>query len=322
MSPTPTAVAHQRQQARASEAAARAAGRAWSRLDPDDIRGSWRVQLAVVIAAVSGGQLAVAQAAEPWLTRLLGDEAAPAEGNRLSARSLVGATVDGRPLAIPLMGPMLHVLGAIGRGATIAAAFSAGRALLDLTVRTLVADTGRAADTVGMITRPTVTSYIRVVEGGACDRCLILAGREYGISTGFLRHPRCQCGMEPRTREHRPAAQDPRAVFDRMTPQQQASRFGRDAADAIRHGADIAQVVNARRGMSAAGTTPEGTTRRGGWFRQEFQRLKDAGIVPATQTSRGYRLPTQRLTPAEIYRRATTREQAVALLRQYGYLTA
>ncbi|MEV1006121.1 hypothetical protein [Streptomyces sp. NPDC049881] len=322
MSPTPLAAAHQRQQERAAAAAARAAGRSWARLNPDDIRGSWRVQLAAVVAAVSGAQLAVAQSSEPWLTQLLGAEEAPPDGEQLDPRAMAGITVDGRPLTVPLMGPMLTVLSALGQGATMVRAFAVGRALLDLTVRTLVADTGRAADTVGMIARPAVTSYIRVVEGGACDRCLILAGREYGISTGFARHPRCQCGMEPRTRTHRPAAQDPRTLFDRMTPEQQAKRFGRDAADAIRQGADIAQVVNARRGMTAAGTTPEGTTRRGGYFRQEFERLKQAGVVPAGTTSRGYRLPTQRLTPAEIYRRATTRQQAVSLLRQYGYLTA
>lgn len=320
MSPSPAAVAHQERLLRLAAAAARAAGRAWGQVDRNDIRGSWRAQLAAVVVTVAAAQLAVAEQTEPYLVRLLGRDAAPAEGDRINPRALSGVTVDGRPLAPVLAGPMFVALAAIARGVQERQALAAGSAALDLTVRTTVADTARAADTVGMVTRPAVTSYIRVVESGACDRCLILAGREYGVSTGFLRHPRCQCGMEPVTREHRPTPQDPRAVFDRMSPEQQAKRFGKAGAAAIRDGADLAQVVNARRGMQPAGATTEGTTRRGAFFHLEFQRLKDEGQVPADATGRGFRLPTARLTPTEIYRRAETREQAIEGLRRYGYL--
>lgn len=328
MSPSPAAVDHQRHGARLADLSARAAARAWAAIDPADIRGSWRAQLAALVVTLAGAQLAAAQSTEPYLLRLLGPGVAPPAADRLDPRALAGVTVDGRPLAPLLDSPVLRVLALIGRGVPLSVAFAAGRLLLDLTVRTVIADTARAADQVGMGTRPAVTSYIRVVSGGACSRCLVLAGAQYGISSGFARHPRCACGMEPVTRDHRPQAQDPRRLFDAMSPEQQRRRFGEAGADAIREGADIGQVVNARRGMESAGAyrrrltaeTTEGTTRRGIYFRREFARLQAEGAIPAGRSPRGVRLSSPRLTPEEIYRRATSRTHAVELLHRYGYL--
>jgi hypothetical protein len=328
VSPTELAVTHQRQRERLATAAAKAAGQAWRRIDADDIRGSWQEHLTTALAAVTGAQLGAAQTTEPWLIQLLGRDVQPPEADRLAPQALAGTTLDGRPLASALLFPAITALTAIGNGVPLLRALAGGAALLDLTVRTLITDTGRAADQVGMITRPAVTSYIRVVSSGACSRCTVLAGREYGISSGFLRHPRCACGMEPITRQHRPAPQSPEAIFDAMSPAQRQKRFGEDGTKAIEDGADVGQVVNARRGMSSAGayrrkltaTTSEGTTRRGVHFRREFQRLQDAGDIPRSATSRGRRLQSPRLTPEEIYRTARSREQAIEMLRLHSYL--
>ncbi|THA31785.1 hypothetical protein E6R18_15755 [Streptomyces sp. A1277] len=302
------AQAHALSRIRLALAAARAAQGAWRGIDRDSLANSWAVALGPVVAAVAGAQLAAAQGTEPWLLRLLGRDPDQAESDRLDPLSLAGITGDGTPLVQALQVPMWTTLRLVGEGMPIVHAMARGQALLNLMVRTAVADAGRAADQVAMVARPAVTSYIRVVEAGACSRCIILAGREYGHSTGFLRHPRCHCGMEPVTDEHRPEAQDPQKVYDGMSDKQRRAAFGEAAAKAISEGADIGMVVNARRGMATAAAfgrtvqaTTESTTKRG----------------LAHKASRG-RGP--RLMPEEIFRQADNREHAVRLLRRYGYL--
>lgn len=92
---------------------------------------------------------------------------------------------------------------------------------------------------------------------------------------------------------------DPMAAFEA----DQIRGLSRAEQHAIRDGADINQVINARRGMYTAGhlrLTREGTTRR--------------GIAGARLQG------TARLMPEQIYREARSRDDAVRLLRQHGYL--
>lgn len=75
--------------------------------------------------------------------------------------------------------------------------------------------------------------------------------------------------------------------------------------EALDNGADISQVVNARRGTYVAGGkryTREGTTRRG----FAGNRLGSSRIA--------------RLTPEQLFADATSREDAIRLLRQHGYI--
>lgn len=302
------AVAHATARIRLATAAARAAGSAWRQVERDNPVPSWVGLLGPVIAAVSGAQLAAGQSTEPWLLRLLGQDPDQAASDRLNPLSLAGITGDGTPLVQALQVPMWTTMRLLGQGVPIVQAMASGNALLSLMVRTAVADAGRAADQVGMVTRPAVTSYIRVVEAGACSRCIVLAGREYGTSSGFARHPRCHCGMEPVTREHRPKAQDPQRVYDDMSATQRKAAFGEAAVKAIDQGADIGMVVNARRGMATATVfgrqvqaTTESTTKRG---------------LAAKTTPKN----APRLMPEEIFRQADDRAHALRLLRLYGYL--
>lgn len=327
MSPSPVAEKHNEARLKAAAAASRAARRLWLQVDGGQLRVSWLGLLAGVLAVVTGAQTAAAQQSESWLEELLGPDPDRPEADRLDPLSLVGVDGSGRPLDGVLMAPMWSALRLVTAGAPLVQALARGQLLLDAIVRTAVADTGRAADLVAMVSRPAVTSYIRVVEAGACSRCLVLAGREYGVSTGFQRHPRCHCGMEPVTRTHRPRPQDPKAVFEGMSAEQRRRVFGKAGAEAIAQGADIAAVVNARRGMATATvagrrlpTTPEGTV-RGEFRRREFQRLKAEGAIPRNRSIRGFRPGRQRLMPEEIFRLARgDRARAVRLLREHGYL--
>lgn len=326
MSPSPAADRHVEDRLRLAAAASRATRAMWAQTDRDNLLSSWTRLLAGVLAVVSASQLTAARSSEPWLEQLLGDDPDRPQSDRLDPASLAGVDGTGRPLAGVLMAPVWSALRLVTAGAPVVQAMARGQLLLDAIVRTAIADTGRAADSVAMISRPAVTSYIRVVEGGACSRCLVLAGREYGVSTAFARHPRCHCGMEPVTRAHRPTPQNPKTVFEQMSQAQRKRTFGEAGAQAIAAGADLAQVVNARRGMTSATVegqrlraTAEGTA-RGEFRRQEFRRLQGEGAIPAGQSIRGFRPERARLMPEEIFRIADDRAHAVRLLRLHGYL--
>lgn len=306
--------------ARLTEATGRAAREVWRQVDRDHIYLSWLGLLARLVAIVSGGQLAAARGAEPWLDELLGEDPDRPPSERLVPGALAGVDGGGRPLADVLMAPMWATLRLVTQGRPVAQAMAHGQALLDVVVQTAVADAGRAADQAAMVSRPAVTSYVRVVEGGACSRCVILGGIESSVSRAFQRHPKCKCSMDPVTADHRPTAASPKAVFDAMSPEQRRKTFGQAGAKAIEDGADIAQVVNARRGITSATVfgrkvqaTSEGITSRG----FAGQRLKNLKKVQGQR----YRVSqTPRLMPEEIYRIADDREHAVRLLTRHGFI--
>jgi hypothetical protein len=218
---------------------------------------------------------------------------------RIHAQAFAGVASDGRALDGLLQQPAIKTLKAIKEGAEVRRAMSVGLLDLDMIVRTQVADAGRAADGVAITARPAITGYVRMVVGGACSRCLILAGRRYGWNAGFLRHPRCDCRHIPAAEDADDVRTNPRKAFDELSAAEQDRVFTKAGAQAIREGADMNRVVNARRGMyTAAGKrmTTEATTRRG--------------------------VGRARLMPEQIYLEADgNRDEAIRLLRVHGYIT-
>jgi hypothetical protein len=115
-----------------------------------------------------------------------------------------------------------------------------------------------------------------------------------------------------------------------MTKAEQDKVFTKAGAQAIRDGADINQVVNARSGMSAAGTTKTGVNADGQII--NINRRTLTGPTTTTGTTRrslaGQRLgavrggpPVKRLTPERIYEVAgEDRDEALRLLHENGYL--
>ncbi|MFD5297213.1 hypothetical protein ACFWJU_18640 [Streptomyces mutabilis] len=339
MSVPPAAQDHQQQRAAQAAMTAAAVRQVWSTVDPDNLEQSWLARAALVAELIRRGQLTAASTAEPWLTTEVG----PGEGS-VDPVAAVEATGD---LQVPLLYPMLIALNRLRRGFTTAMSILSGAYFLEMVTRTLVADAGRIADMAGMIARPRVVSYVRVVELPACARCIILAGREYSFSEGFLRHPRCDCTIAPRRPGDTWELAGPKQLFNEMTAAQQRKAFGAAAVDAIGEGADIAQVVNARRGMDTVTAygrkvqaTREGVTRRGIAGARLITGDPTALIVPRssegdmrvvseftrrTRTGRqqlvrlrGAKAP--RLMPEEIYRQADDREHAIRLLKRNGYI--
>ncbi|MFD8494257.1 hypothetical protein [Amycolatopsis sp. NPDC059657] len=199
-------------------------------------------------------------------------------------------------------------------------AHALGLARLLRYVATETADAGRLASTAAAIVEPEIAGYERIVHLPACGRCIQLAGRVYRYSTGFERHPQCECGMKAITREQwRTIRRDnnPRALFDRMTPAQQDKAFGKGDAAAIRAGADISRVVNARRkgAVYTAGGheyTHEATTVRGvgrqlgELSKRPGSRYRTSGVV--------------RPTAAQLVDTARDENELIDQLRRFGYL--
>ncbi|MFC4146603.1 hypothetical protein ACFO0M_10080 [Micromonospora mangrovi] len=229
----------------------------WARVDPDAIARSWTTQLADLVPVATAAQYAAAITADTYLDAVLAAQGVtPAPRATVVAAALAGVASDGRPLASLLYQPAVTALTAIGDGVDTRRALAGGYAALETAVRTQVADAGRVADVTAMAVRG-VDDYVRMVVGTTCGRCVVLAGRRYKLSEAFDRHPCCDCVHVPAAEDTVDAiATNPRAWFDSLSAEEQDRQFTKAGAAAIRLGADISQVVNARRG--AYGLTPAG----------------------------------------------------------------
>ncbi|WP_206793994.1 hypothetical protein [Amycolatopsis sp. MtRt-6] len=237
----------------------------------------------------------------------------------LVARAWVGHATTGLPLVALMDFAFRHFRRTLTLGVALSEARTMGLARLLRYVATETADAGRLATTAAAVLEPEIAGYERGVHLPACGRCIQLTGRLYRYSTGFLRHPNCDCTMHPVTRDQwrtgRPA-NTPRALFDRMTYAQQNKAFGTHAATAIRAGADISRVVNARRhgAVYTAGNheyTREATTVRGvggqlGDLAKRGRRYRTTGLA--------------RPTPAQLVNATQDESELVRQLRRFGYL--
>ena len=321
----------------------------WRQINRADISGSWQQLSPLLVAAVVEAQTEAARLADPYLDDVLAaEDADPASAGRVNPGALAGVASDGRPLVSLLYQPIIDWKVRMLQGQSMQDAFRSSLASALRITTTQVADAGRGATGVAMASRRTIQGYVRVVNPPACSRCIILAGKEYGWNKGFQRHPRCDCIHLPTTliarNQRRGRGSDdlggagfinPRSYFDGLSRAEQDRVFGEAGARAIREGADMAQVVNARRGMqtmTAYGrqvlATTEGATRRGAFYRLERARTEArTGTRFARDridVRRGlprFELRTPRLMPEEIFRLAESRDEALAMLRRFGYLT-
>lgn len=280
--------------------------RFWRGLNPADLSGSWVRSLAGLQPLVEKVQYQAATLGAGYgADTLAGQDTYSAPASFVDPSGFVGTAPDGRSLAGLLYSPVTQVKMAIAQGVQPGVALRMGGSVLDRNVQTLVADTGRAAASVDIVARPHV-GYVRMLNLPSCPRCVILAGKYYRWNTGFKRHPRCDCRHIPTT-ENRAgdATTDPYEYFRSLDAEAQDKQFGKPAAQAIRDGSDIFQVVNADRGMKPGGLmTTEGTTKRGN-FR--------ASIGDATRA--------RRLTPEAIYKlNGDNRAGALRDLERYGYI--
>lgn len=296
MSALEVATEHARSRARLAEKLRLEAREAWAHVDPTRISETWLAQISRLLLMIAGGQHAAAVTADRYVTEVLVEQGInPATEGRVDAAALAGIASDGRPLESLLAQPGITAKVALASGQTLDRAMAAGGALAELIGHTQVADAGRVADQVALTSRRHTTGYTRMVVGKTCSRCIILAGRWYRWNAGFKRHPKCDCVGIPAAESADELRTDPKKLFASMTAAEQDQAFGKVGGQAIRDGADMNRVVNARRGMQ---TAADG----------RLYTAEAAGKRP-------------RLMPEQIYREAQgDRDEALRLLKRFGYI--
>lgn len=296
---------------------------AWARLDIANLSQSWETDVRPeVVATVEQAQVQAASLAQPYVIGTLAAAATvSAPLGLLVAGAFAGMAANGLLLAALFDFALRYLRRALDLGAPPSDARAIGLHRLLTYVGTEIADTGRLAVQLAATLEPEVAGYERIVHLPACGRCIILSGRLYRYSQGFQRHPRCDCGMKPVTHDqwgNDTASATPNTLFDRMSRAQQAQAFGPDAAKAIRAGADMSRVVNARRKGSvytAGGYefTHEATTKRG-----VGRQLGDLSKRPGSRYTRSR---VNRPTPAQLVNAVgDDREELVRQLSRFGYL--
>lgn len=299
----------------------------WSQVDPDRITESWAELIPQATQFVTAGQIAAASQTTDYVSATVREQGArPNPAGRVNPSALAGLTADLLPLESLLLLPAIDAKLRIAGGLTPRDALLGGMTKVITYTGTEVTDAGRLGAQIATTADTTVTGYTRVVNLPACSRCIVLAGRTYKWNAGFQRHPRCDCQHVPFTTTADAVAQGSNALFEQMTRDQQDRAFGRTEAQAIRDGADISQVVNARRGMGYAGqrTTVEGTTKRGAYARRVRARGPVEEVTERGSGSRNVTRVTgrsQRLSVHGIYEQAgDNRELAIELLRDNAYI--
>lgn len=341
------------QQALADRAAADAA-EIWNDIDGDDIRGSWtdgQVGDRLFVATSTAQRVGV-EAGLNYVGMALEEQGVDLDDEWvINGDALAGVASDGRDLDGLLLSPVVSTMFDLGQGMPVDQALERGGVVLDRIVDTQVTDAGRTADLLGMATQRRAMGYVRMVNPGACSRCVILAGKTFLWNEGFERHPKCQCVHVPYAEQSGITDDvriDPQGYFDSLTRQQQDRAFTKAGAEAIRLGADMNQVVNVRRGASGLSTpgrltAAEQTMMRGGRQRGSLQRVDVFGRKLAITTEgvsvrgvagkrmaqesgvrrgRRYRRAKEpRLMPEAIMELADgDRDEALRLLERFGYI--
>lgn len=317
----------------------------WASVDTGNIRDSWIPHIGRLVFLLSAIQQIGATEAEQYVLDALDAQGISSDSDgRIRSEGFAGVASDGRPLDSLLYQPVPATLTAIDAGSGVSQALAVGWAALDMIVSTQVADSFRSSASVAYTTKPHVTMYVRMLVPPSCSRCAILAGA-YSSRTAFRRHPRCDCVAIPSTEATSSdlisdARVDPKYYFNSLSRAEQDRVFTLAGAQAIRDGADIGQVVNARRraaGMSAAQPTRiirrraretgvdinEISSTSGG--RRSLRRVNVLGEqVFVTFEGRPVQLPgggvAPRLMPESIYEISGDRDQVLRLLRLHGYI--
>jgi hypothetical protein len=320
------------QQRRELQAAVTSVSRLWSRMGAD-FDASYAEIEPQLLAVTGTAQARMASGSQVYVPAVMAETEQVSEViGRADVSPLIGVDGSGRPMSSLLYQAVVHAKSDVGEGIPYRAALRNSRGWLSTATGTALSDTGRQSESLGMGLR-SVGAYVRVLVPPSCSRCVVLAGARYDAQTAFQRHPGCDCRNIPADDEATAAelTLNPQEYFLSLSDTEQDATFGLDGADAIRAGADVNQVVNARRGMSASQvggravlTTSEGTTRRGMAYTRlspsKASDVKRAGTRYGTATRARAAANRPRLMPETIRAVATDQADYLRLLRANGYL--
>lgn len=284
-----------RQQQRISDVTARAVSNQWAKVG-DDFTPGWDSVRGGVADVVQAGLRATTRSAAEYTPKLISEtglDAAPVGGLQLGAFS--EAMPDGSEIASAFDAAPIRAKQAVAGGATSVLAREMAGAWLSSKVLTALADTRRNVVSVDLAQRPTITGYVRMLNGASCPRCTILAGKWFRWNEGFQRHPNCDCVHIPAKDQQWAEAEgfvsDPYEEFFSLTEEEQDRLYTKAGAQAIRDGGDIYRVVN----------------------------INQRGLGVSRQAVR-YGTP-MRMTPNDIYELKLSRSETINLLEREGYIT-
>lgn len=309
-----------------SQAAIAAVLRQWRRMTPD-FDTSWARIAPTIEAITSTAQQRMAADAQLYIPAVLEDTGqirSLASSSAVSYAPLVGVAGDGRPMSSLMYGAVTGAKERVGAGASAFTALREQSKWLSMAVGTALSDTGRASENLAMGVRP-VSGYVRMLMPPSCSRCAVLAGKWSRKSEAFRRHPGCDCRNIPAAESvSADLTVNPTEYFQTLSAAEQDATFTKAGAEAIRNGADLTQVVNARRGMQVAQIggrqtliTLEGTTRRGYAYQFLFPSSSTAIRRVGSRLSAANR---PRIMPETIARVATSNADYLRLLSANGYL--
>ncbi len=301
----------------------------WRRVGPRFDTG-WTLVGPQIAAIVKQTQRQLVQRADEYVPAVLEDTNQIRHSTpqvRPKSSALVGLTGDGYLIDESLATATIRAKQAINTGSTVPQALDLAGGWLAQSAVTVLSDTMRGAEGLGRYARN--IGYVRMVHGGACGRCVVLAGRWYRSNAGFPRHTHCQCSSIPAQEDVAGDWQtNPDEYFHSLDDAQQVKLMGSKAnAQAIHDGADIGQVVNAYRktsGMSFAQVSPikRSPSFRGGVDKFTAEGPTRRAVAPQQQVALRRNGPLQqRLMPESIYRNAASREDALRQLKLYGWIS-
>lgn len=291
-SPAEVARAHYVRQGVLARDAASAVEALWRQVDPGDLDGSFAALGPRMARLVALGQFAAAGAAGQYVADSLAADGVTADPLAvLDPRGFAGTAADGGDLLSLLYGAVIRTKALIAGGLQPADALRSGGARAVLIGANETAQAGRSADSAAGAVDAKVAGYRRMLVAPSCSRCVVLAGKWFRWNDGFARHPGCDCVHRIATQAGDGTAFNPDRHFDSLTREQQDATFGKADAEALRHGADMGRVVNAR----ASTYVPTGR-----------------------RTSRG--TPTKATVEDCLRRGAGDRDATVRALRAAGYL--
>ena len=294
--------------------------RIWRRMG-EDFDASWRRHGPVALAVLVEAQRVVSDEAARYVPRVMEATDQPFEPvGEFRPESLVGRASDGRPLKTLTYGAVTEAKTAVFDGATASQALNRGADWLDLMAALQIADVARQAVGVQVASQRVESNYVRVLNPPSCQRCAILAGRVYRWSTGFQRHPRCDCVMMPARNTEWARSEgfitSPREAYE----QGHIKDLTKAQKQAIDDGADIGRVVNAYKGVSTTSKTTRTIVKRAPKGEVTPGTPDLLAFIPDDVRRRSSRVSQAYPTPEGIYAQASSREEAVALLNKYGYI--
>lgn len=310
-------------------AAVSALRRLWRRMG-DDFDASWVQVGPQLLEVLDLAQTRVTSGALAYMPEVMAQVglAVPPSDYDVEPGALAGSVGDGRTTEGLLYHGVVEAKTAVAAGATPAQALATAGQFLTVAAGTVLSDTGRTAEKMAGHSRR-VAWYVRMLTPPSCGRCVILAGTETTARTAFKRHPGCDCRNIPSSEA---IADDMTigvdAYLSELDDKQLAKTLGSEAnAEAYRLGADPQQIINAYRQKATAAQkfngriqyTFEGTTKRGLAYRAMSAAGRTGGVVKRSGARYGS-ARNVRLMPETILSRAKSREEALQMLRDYGWI--